>query len=118
MNVRELQPYLIELNRKFGVNVCGEGGEYETLVLDCPLFQRRINIIESERIIHSSDAFAPVGYLNIKNATLEAKVIRNTDPLQSMEARINRIKKIVRTPFFYVQDCIDDLTAAVIMRKL
>lgn len=25
--------------RLYGCNVCGEGGEYETLVLDCPLFQ-------------------------------------------------------------------------------
>lgn len=24
--------------RSYGINVCGEGGEYETLTLDCPLF--------------------------------------------------------------------------------
>jgi diphthine-ammonia ligase len=23
----------------YGINVCGEGGEYETLTLDCPLFK-------------------------------------------------------------------------------
>lgn len=27
---------------KYGVNVCGEGGEYETFVLDCPLFTKSI----------------------------------------------------------------------------
>lgn len=26
------------LHRLYGINVCGEGGEYETLTLDCPLF--------------------------------------------------------------------------------
>lgn len=26
----------------YGSNVCGEGGEYETLTLDCPLFEVRI----------------------------------------------------------------------------
>lgn len=26
------------LGRLYGINVCGEGGEYETLTLDCPLF--------------------------------------------------------------------------------
>lgn len=26
----------------FGLNVCGEGGEYETLTLDCPLFKKAI----------------------------------------------------------------------------
>lgn len=40
MNIKDIQPYLVELNKKFGANVCGEGGEYETLTLDCPLFQR------------------------------------------------------------------------------
>jgi len=29
-------------NEKFGLNVCGEGGEYETFTLDCPLFKKRI----------------------------------------------------------------------------
>lgn len=27
---------------KYGVNVCGEGGEYETFTLDCPLFHKRL----------------------------------------------------------------------------
>lgn len=40
-------------------------------------------------------------------------MLKNQDPLQSMDARMNRIKKIIRTPFFYVQDCIDDVTSAV-----
>jgi len=25
---------------KYGVNICGEGGEYETFTLDCPLFHK------------------------------------------------------------------------------
>lgn len=29
---------LLELNRRYGVSIIGEGGEYESLVLDCPLF--------------------------------------------------------------------------------
>lgn len=28
----------VALLRLYGSNVCGEGGEYETLTLDCPLF--------------------------------------------------------------------------------
>ncbi|CAM8922504.1 unnamed protein product [Rhodiola kirilowii] len=34
----ELNPYLHKLKELYGINVCGEGGEYETLTLDCPLF--------------------------------------------------------------------------------
>ncbi|MFP3951820.1 MAG: diphthine--ammonia ligase [Candidatus Bathyarchaeia archaeon] len=39
---------LLSLNSKYGVDVCGEGGEYETLVLDAPWFDRAIEVIEAE----------------------------------------------------------------------
>lgn len=32
---------------KYGAHVCGEGGEYETLTLDCPLFKKRIKLLVS-----------------------------------------------------------------------
>ncbi|CAN7994878.1 unnamed protein product, partial [Ixodes hexagonus] len=59
--------------KKYGLNVCGEGGEYETVTLDCPLFRRRIVIDESEIVIHSDDAFAPVGYLKLRKIHLKRK---------------------------------------------
>ena len=37
------------LHRKYGVHIMGEGGEYETLVLDAPIFHRRIRIINCEK---------------------------------------------------------------------
>ncbi|MEA1925085.1 MAG: diphthine--ammonia ligase [Candidatus Altiarchaeota archaeon] len=40
---------LEELNKKLGVDVGGEGGEYETLVLDGPIFNRRLEITSSEK---------------------------------------------------------------------
>ena len=36
---------LISLNKKFGISVCGEGGEYESLVLNCPLFKKRLSVV-------------------------------------------------------------------------
>ncbi len=39
---------LIKLHSKNGLNVAGEGGEFESLVLDCPLFKKKIKILESE----------------------------------------------------------------------
>ena len=30
----------IRASRTYGSNICGEGGEYESLTLDCPLFTR------------------------------------------------------------------------------
>ena len=38
---------LMELNRKFGIHLAGEGGEFETLVLDAPLFRKRIDVVEA-----------------------------------------------------------------------
>ncbi len=37
---------LIELNRKYKIHIAGEGGEFETFVLDCPLFRKRIEITD------------------------------------------------------------------------
>ncbi len=39
---------LAVLNERYGINVCGEGGEYESLVIDAPWFNKRLVIDESE----------------------------------------------------------------------
>ena len=31
-----------KMKDQFGFNVCGEGGEYETVVFDSPLFKKKI----------------------------------------------------------------------------
>ncbi|XP_072896198.1 diphthine--ammonia ligase isoform X1 [Hemitrygon akajei] len=69
----QIEPYLNQISQKYGVNVCGEGGEYETFTLDCPLFRKRIVIDSSDVVVHSADAFAPVGYLRLLNLHLEDK---------------------------------------------
>ncbi len=38
---------LVELNKKIGLNIAGEGGEFESLVIDCPLFKKKIKIKKS-----------------------------------------------------------------------
>jgi diphthine-ammonia ligase len=59
---------LARLHAKYGVNPGLEGGEGETFVLDCPLFERRIEVISSKK--HwKGDA----GYLEILDACLVAK---------------------------------------------
>ena len=42
--LNELQPYLLKIATLYGCNPCGEGGEYETFTVDCPLFQYRIEL--------------------------------------------------------------------------
>ncbi|KAJ0176196.1 hypothetical protein K1T71_008370 [Dendrolimus kikuchii] len=66
MTLREIQPHLLVMLEKYGLNVCGEGGEYETFTLDCPLFKKKLVIDEKDLVMHTDDPVAPVGYLNLK----------------------------------------------------
>lgn len=76
-----LQPYLLHLKELYGINVCGEGGEYETLTLDCSLFKNaRIVIDKFQIMLHSLDSIAPVGILHPSSFHLEPK-------LQNMASR-------------------------------
>ena len=45
---------LRELNTKYGVDIGGEGGEYETLVLDGPIFRKRLNVVKSKKYWHNT----------------------------------------------------------------
>ncbi|XP_062221614.1 diphthine--ammonia ligase isoform X2 [Phragmites australis] len=70
----ELKCHLLQMNESYGINVCGEGGEYETLTLDCPLFRNaRIILDDSEVILHSADSIASVGILHPLAFHLEHK---------------------------------------------
>ncbi len=37
------------LHRRYRIHIAGEGGEYETLVLDAPYYKKRINLIETQK---------------------------------------------------------------------
>ncbi|KAJ7228530.1 hypothetical protein GGX14DRAFT_613390 [Mycena pura] len=69
----EMEHTFIKLNDLYGAHICGEGGEYETLTLDCPLFKQRIVLRDVETVIHSDNAFASVAFLRIKDAVLQDK---------------------------------------------
>ncbi|XP_017852907.1 diphthine--ammonia ligase isoform X2 [Drosophila busckii] len=72
-SLREMQPHLLKMRDKYGLNVCGEGGEYETFTLDCPLFKQRIVVEDMQTIISSADPICPVGYINFTKLKLQAK---------------------------------------------
>jgi diphthamide synthase (EF-2-diphthine--ammonia ligase) len=59
---------ILNLNSKYGMHMAFEGGEAETLVLDCPIFKKRIKIIESSNVWDRDS-----GYLMITKAELENK---------------------------------------------
>uniref|UniRef100_A0AAX7T5U2 Diphthine--ammonia ligase n=1 Tax=Astatotilapia calliptera TaxID=8154 RepID=A0AAX7T5U2_ASTCA len=90
----DMEPYLKQLSQKYGVHICGEGGEYETFTLDCPLFKKKIVIDGAETVIHSADAFAPVGYLRFTKMHTESKdtVSQTSMSYNFYEQRKNTLK--------------------------
>ncbi len=59
---------LVGLHEKYQISLVGEGGEYESLVLDTPFYKKRIEIVQSESHYKNSS-----GVLVIKEARLVDK---------------------------------------------
>lgn len=60
--------HLEELRRTKGITLCGESGEYHTLVIDGPLFQKRLEILETRKVLKEG-----VRFLEILSTDLKAK---------------------------------------------
>ena len=81
--------------RQFGCNVCGEGGEYETLTLDCRLFTHaRIILKDWSMQLHSPGDLASVGVLHPLDFLLEPKgysggLQRQSEPSDSPQNTLN-----------------------------
>ncbi|XP_073828856.1 uncharacterized protein [Musca autumnalis] len=84
-SLREIQPHLLKMRDKYGLNVCGEGGEYETFTLDCPLFKQRIVVEDIQTVISSADPICPVGYINFTKLSLQPK-----EPQQSCDVLVKK----------------------------
>ncbi|MDI9615508.1 TIGR00289 family protein [Methanothermobacter sp.] len=65
---RRMISELADLSERYGINPAFEGGEAETLVLDGPIFKKRLEIIEYEK-----KWFFDNGFLDIKRAVLVDK---------------------------------------------
>lgn len=68
---REAFENLKERSQKFGFHIGGEGGHYDTIVLDGPIFKKRVDI-KIEKIKESNYS----GYIKIKDAELVEKILR------------------------------------------
>ncbi|XP_076639743.1 uncharacterized protein LOC143351759 [Colletes latitarsis] len=101
-SISEMQSHLAKIKEKYGVNVCGEGGEYETFTLDCPLFSKSIVIDEYESVVHSNDNIAPVGYLNFKKIHVQDK----NDGMERLTLQ-ERLKNVpIKIPADYIAEII------------
>ncbi|UCE43638.1 MAG: TIGR00289 family protein [Candidatus Bathyarchaeota archaeon] len=59
---------LVRLNRRYQVSAVGEGGEYETLVLNTSFFEKRIKLLQTEKVWENQ-----AGHLLVKRAELVDK---------------------------------------------
>lgn len=70
--LEEARPVLEKTEAMYGSHVAGEGGEFETIVLDCPLFRRsRLSVAEMTPVMVDDNDFAPVGFAVLKVTTVE-----------------------------------------------
>ena len=88
--LQQLQPKLEHLHALYDAHVCGEGGEYETLTLDAPIFSRRVDLRTTQVVLHSDAAFASVSYLRILDAQLSDKPADAWAPTQCSASSIRR----------------------------
>ena len=59
---------LLRLNKAYGVSIVGEGGEFETLVVDAPFYRKKIRILKAEKVWKGQS-----GHYLISKAQLENK---------------------------------------------
>ena len=64
---------LESLQRKYGMHVAGEGGEYETIVTDCQLFRLGRLVLEETEVIEDRESGEGVGVLKIVKCRVEKK---------------------------------------------
>uniref|UniRef100_A0A0R3RPX8 Diphthine--ammonia ligase n=1 Tax=Elaeophora elaphi TaxID=1147741 RepID=A0A0R3RPX8_9BILA len=72
-SLSEMKDVLLDLCSRYGIHICGEGGEYETFVVNCPFFKKRIVVDEAKIVEQSVNDFAAVAYLSLSKLHLENK---------------------------------------------
>lgn len=74
--LQEALPTLLKLKSLYDVHVCGEGGEFESLVLDAPIFFKRLQIMKKEIKSDSSDTL----YLRVQVKVTPKENTSDTSP--------------------------------------
>eukprot|EP01060_Flectonema_neradi_P035547 TRINITY_DN6577_c0_g1_i5.p1 TRINITY_DN6577_c0_g1~~TRINITY_DN6577_c0_g1_i5.p1 ORF type:complete len:622 (+),score=118.94 TRINITY_DN6577_c0_g1_i5:38-1903(+) len=78
----------------------GEGGEYETLITDCPLFDKKFVIKNPSIEMISDDKFAPVGHITFQlesedksgDFTNRLKPVPLSSTLQKLNSSVNQFR--------------------------
>ena len=80
-SIADASEELCRIEEEYGSYCAGEGGEFETLVVDCPMFVRgRLALMKTRAVKTSEDAFAPSGHLVVE--AFEVVLKENGDSIE------------------------------------
>lgn len=72
--LEEARPTLEMMETRYGGHMAGEGGEFESLVLDCPFFLRSYLVVREQTLVMVDDnAFSPSGHWKLTCIVCEEK---------------------------------------------
>ncbi|HLD12917.1 MAG TPA: hypothetical protein VJB87_04990, partial [Candidatus Nanoarchaeia archaeon] len=57
------------LSKKFGFDLLGEGGYYNSLVIDGPIFTKKLELVQSEKVMEAANS----GYLLVHKVAVVPK---------------------------------------------
>eukprot|EP01053_Blabericola_migrator_P004484 Blabericola_migrator_1__4483@NODE_2394_length_2833_cov_8_101952_g1499_i0_p1_GENE_NODE_2394_length_2833_cov_8_101952_g1499_i0NODE_2394_length_2833_cov_8_101952_g1499_i0_p1_ORF_typecomplete_len519_score46_78Diphthami_syn_2/PF01902_17/3_4e56ThiI/PF02568_14/0_22_NODE_2394_length_2833_cov_8_101952_g1499_i04281984 len=96
-SMHEMRDVLISLYNKYKINVCGEGGEYETVTLKCPAYSRDL-ILESPILLGDPDYHSDgVWYVKANPALGE--------PRTGEHSKLGELSALFSSLKFYQDDC-------------
>ncbi|GAA5907652.1 hypothetical protein JCM6882_008939 [Rhodosporidiobolus microsporus] len=89
----EMQPTLHRLNQRYQLHICGEGGEYETFTVDCPLFKRRVILEKTTTLISDPNPFSTIAHLHLDAVSLGPPKpdVPAHEAFNELQARVRRI---------------------------
>jgi len=64
---RDFIRHLDELRKTMGITLCGESGEYHTLVIDGPLFKKRMELMETKTVFRNEHWFLEILSTELKD---------------------------------------------------
>lgn len=81
----QLFPKMLKLNTQYEVHICGEGGEFESMVLDAPFFRK--GFLKLEEVIDTTDSENDGVY----NAQLKVKFQKRELPDDMFQSELSRL---------------------------
>jgi uncharacterized protein (TIGR00290 family) len=67
--------FLEDIKKLKNIDVCGENGEYHTLVVDGPIFRKRIDISKSEKVLRDGYWFLDIQEYGLTETSNKYKII-------------------------------------------